>query len=62
MILIQFVVFRIVLNMSEQSLEFNGTPEISTTRAVAEDTPALYRSGSCATFSAQTAYRGNLSG
>jgi len=40
-------------------------PEISTTRAVAEDThksPALYRSGSCAIYSAQTAYRGNLTG
>ena len=49
--------------MSEQSLEFNWMPEISTTRAVAEDThksPALYRSGSCAIYSAQTAYRGNL--
>ena len=36
------VVFQIVLNMSEQSLEFNGMPEISTTRAVAEDTSLLH--------------------
>ncbi len=36
------VVFRIVLNMSEQSLEFNWMPEISTTRAVAEDTSLLH--------------------
>ena len=28
--------------MSEQSLEFNGMPEISTTRAVAEDTSLLH--------------------
>ena len=31
-------VFGIVLNMSEQSLEFNRMPEISTTQALAEDT------------------------
>ena len=35
------VVFRIVLNMREQSLEFNGMSGISTTRAVAEDTSLL---------------------
>ena len=37
-----YVVFRIVLNMSEQSLEFNWMPEISTTRAVTEDTSLLH--------------------
>ena len=36
------VVFRIVLNMSEQSLEFNWIPEISTTLAVAVDTSRLH--------------------
>ena len=38
------VVFRVVLNMSEQSLEFNWMPGISTTRAVAEDTSLLHYS------------------
>jgi len=36
------VVFRIVLKMSEQSLEFNGMPEVSTSRAVAVDTSRLH--------------------
>ena len=36
------VVFRIVLNVSEPSLEFNGMSGISTTRAVAEDTSLLH--------------------
>ena len=36
------VVFQIVLDKSEQSLEYNWMPEISTTRAVAEDTSLLH--------------------
>ena len=36
------VVFQIVLNMSEQSLEYNWMPEISKTRAVAVDTSLLH--------------------
>ena len=36
------VVFRIVLDKSEQSLEYNWMPEISTSRAVAVDTSLLH--------------------
>ena len=36
------VVFQIVLYKSEQSLEYNWLPEISTTRAVAVDTSLLH--------------------
>ena len=36
------VVFRIVLDKSEQSLEYNWMPEISTTQAVAVDTSLLH--------------------
>ena len=39
---VYIVVFRIVLNMNEQSLEFKWMPEISTSRAVAEDTSLLH--------------------
>ena len=42
MILIQFVAFRIVLNMSEQSLEFKCMPKMCTSPAVAEDTSLLH--------------------
>ena len=36
------VVFQIVLNKSEQSLEYNWMPEISTPRAVSVDTSLLH--------------------
>ena len=59
------VVFRIVLYMSEQSLEFNRTPEsqyIPGHSRVDTSLPAHYRPGTCATYSVQTAYRENLPG
>ena len=36
------VVFQIVFNKNEQSLEYNWIPEISTTRAIAVDTSLLH--------------------
>ena len=59
------VVFWIVLYMSEQSLEFNRMPEsqyIPDRSRVDTSLPAHYRPGTCATYSAQTAYRENLFG
>ena len=53
-------VFGIVLNMSEQSLEFNRMPEnqyIPDLSRVDTSLPAHYSPGTCATYSTQTAYR-----
>ena len=58
------VVFRIILYMSEQSLEFNRMPEsqyIPDRRRVDTSLPAHRRTGTCAIYRAQTAYRGTLS-
>ena len=41
-ILLSTVVFQIVLDKSEQSLEYNWMSEISTSRAVAVDTSLLH--------------------